>query len=164
MTSQANDGRFSPASRSLILYSSARFTQNTTGQAPPQARAASCAVVGSASDGSSHNIYLYGGYDGTHTGGTPFDDVYILSLPTFTWFHAGGGTPRHGRSGHQCMRVFPDQMLVVGGAFRDPTYCLDGGIVQVYNLNTLQFQDRYSPDTWSAYQVPRLVLDEIGGR
>ncbi|THC88518.1 hypothetical protein EYZ11_012036 [Aspergillus tanneri] len=139
------------------------YLQNTTGDPPPRARSLFCTELASAPDGSSHNIYLYGGYDGTDAEQTPYDDVYILSLPSFTWFRAYTGSPRHGRSGHQCIKVFPDQMLVLGGRFKDPTVCLDGGVVQVFNLNTLQFQNSYSPDTWSDYRVPKKVVDRLGG-
>jgi hypothetical protein len=119
--------------------------------------------VASAADGSSHNIYLYGGDDGTDPEKIPFDDVYILTLPAFTWIHATNGTTRHGRSGHRCIKAFPDQMLVLGGLYKDPSLCVDGGVVQVFNLNTLQFQDTFLPDTWSPYQVPVTVTERIGG-
>jgi hypothetical protein len=120
-------------------------------------------VVASAADGSSHNIYLYGGDDGTNPETAPFDDLYILTLPAFMWIRARNGTARHGRSGHRCIKAFPDQMLVLGGLYKDPTLCVEGGVVQVFNLNTLQFQDAYFPDTWSQYQVPSTVTEHIGG-
>jgi hypothetical protein len=55
-------------------------------------------------------------------------------------------------------------MLILGGRHRDPTVCLDGGIIQIFNLNTLQFQPKYQPDEWEEYQVPHLVRETIGGR
>lgn len=141
-----------------------RYTQNTTGDIPQTPLASFCAVVASAADGSSHNIYVYGGYDGLSQESTPSDDVFILSLPSFQWSRAYTGTSTHGRSGHQCIRVFPDQMLVIGGQYKDPTFRLDGGIIQNFNLNQLRFQDDYHPDRWEAYQVPKMVTDRIGGR
>src|SRR5467141_4079885 len=46
----------------------------------------------------------------------------------------------------------------------NPSSCLEGGIIQVFNLNTLKFQDSYSPTTWSEYNVPFLVTAQIGGK
>ncbi|KAL1967301.1 hypothetical protein VTN77DRAFT_3347 [Rasamsonia byssochlamydoides] len=139
------------------------YLQNTTGDIPPQLTLF-CSVVAAASDGSSFNIYIYGGYDGIDAEMAPSDDVYILSVPSFTWVKAYSGKYSHGRSGHRCVKVYPDQMFVLGGIFKsDPTICLDGGIIQVFNLNTLQFQDSYSPDVWSEYQVPAVVTAKIGG-
>lgn len=140
-----------------------RHLQNTTGDIPP-ATALFCSVLASAEDGSSHNIYIYGGNDGSDNSTIPFDDVYILSLPSFVWIKAYSGIPRHGRSGHQCFRVFPDQMLVLGGLFQDPSLCLEGGVLQLFNLNTLNFQDSYDPSSYKSYTVPDIVTRQIGGR
>jgi hypothetical protein len=140
-----------------------RFLQNTTGDVPPQLTMF-CSVVAAAADRSSFNIYIYGGYDGVSAESPPSDDVYILSIPSFTWIKAYSGKYAHGRSGHKCLQVYPDRMFVLGGVFKnDPTVCLDGGFVQVFNLNTLQFQETYSPQNWSNYSVPEAVTSRIGG-
>jgi hypothetical protein len=61
--------------------------------------------------------------------------------------------------------VYPDQMFVLGGIHQgDDTLCLRGGIIQAFNLNTLQFQDSYSSTIWSQYKVPSLVTAQIGGK
>ncbi|KAJ5152503.1 hypothetical protein N7492_009783 [Penicillium capsulatum] len=136
---------------------------NTTGDIPRSARTMFCSVLCSAADGSSHNIYIYGGYDGQDAEQSPYDDVYVLSLPSFIWIKVYSGNQRHGRSGHRCFRVFPDQMLVVGGLYRDPSVCLDKGMIRSYNLNELQFQDSYSPSSWEDYKVPSAIRHKIGG-
>lgn len=141
-----------------------RYLQNTTGDIPAPGRTMFCSVVCSAVDGSSHNIYIYGGYSGQDGEQTPYDDVYVLSLPSFIWIKVYSGTQRHGRSGHQCFRVFPDRMLVVGGLYRDPSFCLDKGIVRSFNLNELHFEEFYSPSSWKEYKVPAPVFRKIGGR
>ncbi|KAI9795058.1 MAG: hypothetical protein M1816_000080 [Peltula sp. TS41687] len=140
------------------------YTQATTGSTPPQLTRF-CSVVTAAKDGSSSNIYIYGGYDGLEDTSAPIDDVYILSVPSFTWFKAYTGNKRHGRRSHKCARIYPDQMLVVGGQTdqADEYTCLEGGMLQIFNLNTLAWQDRYDPTVWSEYKVPRLVTDKIGG-
>ncbi|KAH8422265.1 uncharacterized protein LDX57_000023 [Aspergillus melleus] len=138
------------------------YVQETTGDIPP-ALSQFCSVYASASDGSSHNIYIYGGYDGLSKDSSPSDDVYVLSLPSFEWIKLLSGQSKHGRRGHKCIKAYPDKMLVLGGRYKTPTDCLDGGIVQVFNLNTGRFQDKYDPKDWSEYRVPDLVTGRIGG-
>ncbi|KAJ5373471.1 hypothetical protein N7517_005477 [Penicillium concentricum] len=138
------------------------YLQKTKGDTPPQLTEF-CSVLASAADGSSHNIYIYGGYDGLNYNANPSDDVYILSLPSFEWFKAYNGTNTHSRSGHRCIKVYPDQMLAVGGQHVDSTRCLEGGVIVNFNLNTLKFEDEYDPTHWSPYQVPDLVTKHIGG-
>lgn len=130
---------------------------------PPNGRASFCSTLVSSSDGSSHNIYIYGGYSGQNSTSAPYDDVYILSLPSFVWIKAYNGTSRHGRSGHQCFGVLPSHMLVVGGLYKDPSFCLEGGILQAFSLNDLEFQTTYSPESVEEYRVPNVVTRRIGG-
>ena len=137
------------------------YIQQTSGDAPPQLTSF-CSVVASAPDGSSHNVYIYGGYDGLNAVDLPSDDVWVLSVPAFKWVKVYSGTSSHGRSGHVCTAPYPDQMLIFGGLHQDPTQCVDG-IIQVFNLNTLDFQDSYSPSTWSHYEVPDKLSAVIGG-
>ena len=54
-------------------------------------------------------------------------------------------------------------MLVVGGLHKDPSICLDGGILQTFSLNDLEFQTQYSPDAVEEYLVPNVVRKQIGG-
>lgn len=139
------------------------YLQNTTGDTPPQLTQF-CSVLASASDGSSHNIYIYGGYNGIELDNNPSDDVYILSLPSFTWIKAYTGTKTHGRSAHRCIKVYPDQMLSLGGVRVGSTDCLEGGVIVNFNLNNLTFVDNYDPKKWSEYKVPDIVTAKIGGR
>ncbi|EED11581.1 conserved hypothetical protein [Talaromyces stipitatus ATCC 10500] len=154
------DSRFMQEVAIYDIASKTWYSQNTTGDIP-SARALFCSVYASAADNSSHNIYIYGGYDGNDLEHTPFNDVYILSLPTFTWTRAYVGSDNDGRSGHQCIRVLPDQMLVVGGEFKDPTHCLP--VLRNFNLNTLDFQNEYIPSEYASYEVPLPVIEVIGG-
>ncbi|KAL4779669.1 hypothetical protein BJX76DRAFT_340214 [Aspergillus varians] len=137
------------------------YNQNTTGDAPPQLTEF-CSVYASASDGSSHNIYIYGGYDGLSPQHRPSDDVYVLSLPSFKWIHLYSGDSRtYGRKQHKCVKPYPDKMLVLGGVAVGSRACVD--MVRVFNLNTGRFQEGYNPTDWSEYQVPDLVTGSIGG-
>ena len=142
------------------------YQQNTTGDTPPQLTQF-CAVVGSAQDGTSHNIYIYGGYDGLNSTSDTSDDVYILSIPSFIWIKASTGNPTHGRRHHRCVTPYPDQMFVLGGVAKFPdglgVNCLDAGVLQIYNINSLKWQNTYDPKKWSPYQVPAVVTAKIGG-
>ena len=149
---------------SLPIYDIASqtwYTQNTTGTAPGQLTQF-CSVVAAANDSSSFNVYIYGGYDGLNSVDAPSDDVWILSIPSFTWIKAYSGNQAHGRSAHKCVTPYPDQMLVIGGVHQSQATCVEN-IIQVFNLNTLEFQDSYTPSTWSPYQVPSVVTTVIGG-
>ena len=146
------------------------YTQNTT--SPPSiALALGCSVVASASDGSSHNIYVYGGMNGLTMTEPAYDSVWVLSLPTFTWKQISQGNETHGRFGHDCVKPYDDQMLVIGGQGNvagSPTgQCIagnsGGGIIQGFNLSTGVWMDSYSPEVYSKYQVPAGIFGDIGG-
>ena len=138
------------------------YLQNTSGTPPPQLTEF-CSVVANASDYSSFNIYVYGGYDGLDPDDSPSDDVWVLSLPSFTWIKVYSGSTPHGRSGHTCKSVYPDQMFVIGGVHENVENCLDSGLIEVFDLNALAFKDSYDPRKWSAYQVASAISNVIGG-
>ena len=141
------------------------YEQETSGT-PPGQMALGCAVVASAQDGSSHNIYWYGGFDGLDQAGTYSDDVWILSVPSFMWMKVKSGTPSHGRAGHKCVKPYPDQMFVIGGypsLSGTSFHCLEGNVIQVFNLSSLQWIDKYDPGVWSNYTVPAMIYEMIGG-
>ncbi|PLB37796.1 uncharacterized protein BDW47DRAFT_117778 [Aspergillus candidus] len=137
------------------------YIQKTTGDIPPQL-ARFCSVYASAPDDSSHNIYIYGGNNGTSPLDPPSDDVYVLSLPSFEWIKLYSGVKEHGRTGHRCVKPYPDQMLVLGGQYMDVTKPLGGGFIQVLNLNTGRFQNKYN-SAHEEYRVPNMVAGRIGG-
>jgi hypothetical protein len=73
---------------------------------------------------SSYNIYLYGGA-GFGPNATSFDDVYILTIPSFTWIKwyptsPGTGSPHNSLT---CNVIDNAQMLVIGGTFPDSDAC-----------------------------------------
>lgn len=142
------------------------YEQPTTGSAPGQLTQG-CTVLASAQDGSSHNIYWYGGFDGLDATGTFNDNVYVLSVPSFIWTKVStSSTPSHGRAGHRCTKPYPDQMFVIGGYSSlsgDSINCVDGGIVQIYNLSSNTWLDSYNPEVWGNYSVPAAVFGAIGG-
>ncbi|KAL3488190.1 hypothetical protein BJX62DRAFT_253496 [Aspergillus germanicus] len=136
------------------------YLQNTTGDIPP-ALTQFCSVYATAPNTTSHNIYIYGGYDGLSPTNRPSDSVYVLSLPSFEWIHLYDGDGR-GRRGHNCVKPYPDQMLVLGGIVQDSFDCVD--MVSVFNLNTGRFQQGYDPTQWEEYQVPEMVASRVSGK
>lgn len=136
----------------------------------PGTRTRGCAVVAYASDRSSFNIYYYGGFNGVYANETAsfYDDVWVLSLPSFTWTQLNNGTRIHARAGHKCFSPYPDQMMAFGGytALTGDTMtmtCLDGGALVLFNLTSGEWLDSYDPTTYADYGVPAKVRSAIGG-
>lgn len=132
-----------------------------------------CTVVATAQDGSSHNIYWYGGTSGLNLDQPYLDSVWVLSLPSFTWKQIAQGNDVHGRTGHRCVKPYPDQMLVIGGdtpAQGTTLSCLadtdgrkGGGMIQGFNLSSGQWMTEYDPRKWSEYAVPNVIYETVGG-
>ncbi|CAK7206440.1 hypothetical protein SEUCBS139899_009234 [Sporothrix eucalyptigena] len=144
------------------------YKQPTSGGSSLGQRARACAVVATAQDASSFNIYYYGGFDGINVGDTFNDDVWVLSLPSFTWtqVYTSNDASTHGRAGHKCVTPYPDQMFVVGGYTTQAGNgigCLGGGVVQLFNLSSASWMESYTPTKWSDYVVPDAVVKVIGG-
>lgn len=141
--------------------------QSTTGDAP-DFRAEFCAVVASLTDDSStYDIYIYGGDNGLSGSKAVYahDDVWVLSIPSFHWVKVSDGTASHGRSGHTCALPFPNQMLVFGGQNIDSSnLCIqDGSVLDVFDLNTLEWTRKYSWNTYEDYKRPKAISDAING-
>ena len=45
----------------------------------------------------------------------------------------------------------------------DQPACLEGGLIQIYNLSSGNWIDSYDPNRWSSYSVPTAVQKTIGG-
>ncbi|OAA76727.1 Galactose oxidase/kelch, beta-propeller [Akanthomyces lecanii RCEF 1005] len=132
----------------------------------PGTRTRGCAVVAPAADRSSFNIYYYGGFDGVHLTEEFNDDVWVLSLPSFTWTKISDGKPSHARAGHKCFLPYPDLMMVVGG-YTPPTgttlTCLEDGPIVLFNITSGEWMDSYDPSKYGAYGVHASVQATIGG-
>lgn len=141
------------------------FKQATSGDIPGQL-AQGCAVLATAEDYTSFNIYWYGGFPALEADRGYEDTVWVLSLPSFTWTRVATGTSVHARAGHKCVRPYPDQMMVIGGSAqsaRGAIPCLDG-VIQVFNLTSAQWLSSYDPSVYmSSYRIPEKVVQVIGG-
>lgn len=153
--------------RTIDVYDVANNTwyqQPTRGG--PGTRTRGCAVVAPAVDRSSFNIYYYGGFDGVHLTDDFNDDVWVLSLPSFTWTKISDGKPSHARAGHKCFLPCPDLMMVVGGYTppRSTTLtCLEDGPIVLFNITSGEWMHSYDPSKYGTYGVHARVQAMIGG-
>lgn len=119
------------------------YEQGTTGTTP-QSRVNPCAVVAAAADGSSYNIYLYGGQNLQPSGSqTQYTDMWILTIPAFVWIRvdASQNSPV-ARAGHTC-DVWDGQMVVVGGYLGDSSTC-DASPTYVFNMSSLSWSQGFT--------------------
>ena len=125
------------------IASSTWHKQATEGPTPA-IRVNPCAIAVSAADGSSTQVYMYGGQNLLPYGQqTQYDDMWILTIPSFTWIQvdtSNQSTPP-GRAGHTC-NVWNAQMVVVGGYVGQDLSC-DSGFY-VFNTSSLQWQNQYT--------------------
>jgi hypothetical protein len=89
------------------------YEQTTTGSIP-KGRKEYC-MTGAASSNNTYEIVVYAGWDG-NLGKTsiPWDELFVLSLPSFHWFRADYQAiqPRHGLT---CEHIGGGQVLTIGG-------------------------------------------------
>ena len=118
------------------------------------------------------NRYLYGGFG---FGETPaYDDVYILSIPSFTWIKVfpldgSDSTPSEvGHGGCSANVINRAQMLVIGGWFPiyDKCDAPEGqgqhNMVLGYNGGDAKLWDKFQPKL-DDYVVPSPIIAAIGG-
>ncbi|KAI8956043.1 hypothetical protein F4801DRAFT_101 [Xylaria longipes] len=159
------------------IASSQWYHQETSGDDKPQVRVNPCAVVFSAPDASSFNIYMYGGQNLIPVGQqTQYSDVWILTIPSFTWIKvdASDNEPT-ARAGHSCA-ARDGQLVVVGGFIDESIPCENPGIY-AFDASKLAWQSSFNAADHPAddnvdntvlagsygYQVPDAVQSVIGG-
>ncbi|KAI4700013.1 hypothetical protein J4E81_004047 [Alternaria sp. BMP 2799] len=166
------NGSFDAANMSTIhvydMASSKWYTQTASGDIP-DTRRQFCADVTWPDDQSSFNIYLYGGYGFEKA--AAYDDVYILSLPSFTWikvFSSDDVPSQVGHGGCSANVVNHAQMLVIGGWFPlyDKCDAPEGqgqhNMVLGYNGGDSKLWDKFSPQL-DDYVVPSPIIAAVGG-
>ncbi|ETI28220.1 hypothetical protein G647_00669 [Cladophialophora carrionii CBS 160.54] len=135
------------------------YEQKATGDIP-DARVDFCLVAAPSQDNSSTSIYLYGGT----SNGTIFDDIYVLSLPSFTWVKVFTG--QDARWSVTCHFIPPRQMITVGGGGKSSNISSDCDWEQkslaVLDLSTIKWGSVYDAAA-PAFEVPEAVVKVIGG-
>ncbi|KNG52324.1 galactose oxidase kelch beta-propeller [Stemphylium lycopersici] len=165
------NGSFDAIIRIYDMASSKWYTQTASGEIP-SSRRQFCADVTWPDDQSSFNIYLYGGFG---FGENPaYDEVYILSIPSFTWIKVfpldgSDSTPSEfGHGGCSANVINRAQMLVIGGWFPIYDKCdvPEGqgqhNMVLGYNGGDAKLWDKFQPKL-DDYVVPSPIIAAIGG-
>ncbi|KAJ4272167.1 hypothetical protein NW762_000878 [Fusarium torreyae] len=168
------------------------FHQKTSGDTP-SVRVNLCATIASAPDASSFQIYVFGGqnlpfvsahivlyilltYLHYHKGNqTQYDDMYILTIPSFTWIKVDQNDDNKpaARAGHSCA-MYDGQMVVVGGVGEDID-CDPG--MYVFDAASLKWKDKFKAGDHDSdhhadnfvlagshgYTVPAAVRKVVGG-
>ncbi|KAL1600393.1 hypothetical protein SLS60_006778 [Paraconiothyrium brasiliense] len=135
------------------------YQQTTIGDIPPP-RIDFCTVSTSAPDNSSHHLYLYGGIDPIND--KFYDDVVVLSLPSFTWTNIWpvGESPR---LGHGCHRAGKRQMVTVGGNVTNIDCDWERKGVAFLDLSTAKWGSVFLANQ-SDYEVPQNLFGVTGGK
>lgn len=162
------------------IANSTWYKQSTSGPSPP-IRVNPCAVAAASSDGTSFNVYLYGGQNLIPFGSQiQYSDMWILTIPSFTWIQVDltGQSQPPARAGHSCV-MWDGQIVVVGGYVGKDISCDSPGIY-VFNASSLQWTNSFTSlsnpsssfdvsqgssvfqGSWG-YQVPAPVQSVIGG-
>ena len=161
-----------------------QWYQQFTSGSYPNRRVNPCTVAASAPDGSSTNVYMFGGQNLLPADNqTQYNDMWILSVPSFNWIQVdqSGQSVPPGRSGHTC-EIWDGQMIVIGGYVGTDISCESPGTF-VFDLTQLKWQNQFTslsggdpenqqssqsnnPNALSGsfgYQVPAVVQSVIGG-
>ena len=107
---------------------------------------------------------MYGGRSSNGTEDLYLDDVWVLSIPSFTWTILYNGTAP--RFGHTCHRVGERTMITVGGAsnmnYTELPCDWEYKGVGVLDMSEVIWGSFFNASA-SDYQVPTLVSRTIGG-
>lgn len=126
-------------------------------------------MISASLDDSSFQMTIYGG---------EIEDIYVLSIPSFTWIKVEdiGNTESSlskdvGRFGPTCDLYRDRQMIVLGGdvIFNRNETQNDKGCntsypaIRVLDVTNFTWQTRFSP-LYDPYKVPEAALNIIGGK
>ena len=134
----------------IFDVSTQTWTKQYTKGPLPSERLMPCAVVASTSN--THQIYMYGGQSIYNE--EPFNDMWILSLPSFTWIQVPelADNPA-GRTGHTC-HASGSEMLILGGWTAQGICDVDN--LHIFDMSNLAWETTFRPDT--TYSVPEIVV------
>lgn len=126
-----------------------------------------CAVAVMAPDGSSAQVFVYGG----HTGGwgddsTHSEALWVLSIPSFEWYLVQNGTkpeePSPGPRDSMTCDVFYKYMMVFGGEKTAKCDITGAFALDMANIKWISDWDAEEA-AQSRYTIPKKVVDGIGG-
>lgn len=150
----------------IYIYDPAQnnwFTQkasNVPGQLPAP-RQDFCGV-GVPGDNGTYEIFIFGGglySDSTDEDLTHLDEVFVLSLPSFTWFKADY-TPVNARTAHSCNVIGRRQMISLGGVNPAGNIWLPADpwtqSIGVFDMTEMRWIDGYNASA-EDYKTPEVV-------
>ncbi|RPA82036.1 hypothetical protein BJ508DRAFT_305941 [Ascobolus immersus RN42] len=132
----------------------------------PSARTHTCAVAVPAADGTSTNIYVYGGHNNKYSKEEfkATGEVWVLSVPSFTWQLVSTDGPAF--YDHTCELV-DDRYLVSFGGKKDFNSYVCSNVetplgVNLFDLHELKWTRRYEKNK-DGYKVPEKLFKTLGG-
>jgi len=143
----------------------------------PDPRFAFCTALKSASDGSSHQIYVMGGLEPGKlwqaAGGPTVRTIWVLSIPSFEWAQLPdtSKTPvadPKGRISPKCQAIGEHYIFYYGGQ-STPRYSStiacdnNANAAFLFDVNTLTWTDEFKPNE-GTYEIPLQVVGLIGGK
>ena len=157
----------------------ARYSVTATGTPNiPDGRSEFCFGVSRAPDDSSFQVTIYGG---TLENTTYYDDVWVLSIPSFRWISVQdtnnteliNNRPGAGRKGHTCTKWEDSQMIILGGIYASlvasrPSNVDDKSVcdttyspIRLLDTSSYTWQREYQPNR--TYSIPSVISTAIGG-
>ncbi|ETI24326.1 hypothetical protein G647_03695 [Cladophialophora carrionii CBS 160.54] len=141
------------------------YTQTATGDIPPP-RSEFCAVGAVSSDGTSFEVFVYGGstnttFDLNNPDDEGYLNVYALSLPAFRWFKSESSTPVR-RARNTCSVIGKRQMVSIGGLLPSSLQKVGvepdpwPGTMGVFDMTEFEWTNRYNAIA-AAYESPEIV-------
>ena len=142
----------------------------------PDPRFAFCTALKSASDGSSHQIYVMGGLEagplGHATGGSTVGSIWVLSIPSFEWVRLPDTSKTPGmdpkaRVSPKCQAIGEHYIFYYGGqstrSYSSTITCdKKANAAFLFDVNILTWTNEFTPNE-GTYEIPSQVVDLIGG-
>ncbi|KAK6509739.1 hypothetical protein TWF481_004469 [Arthrobotrys musiformis] len=148
------------------------YTQPIDGAQIPPARGDACTALVAAPDGSSYQMFMFGGSENGDPSARFLSDMWVLNIPSFTWVFIGESGGQFGpgaRSGSSCNIVKDHIFLLYAGKkaaiASQAAQCESGGNAAYFmDLNTLSWLETYEGNnTTPGYRVASRITDVIGG-
>ena len=145
------------------------YRQPTSGLIP-SFRTSFC-TVGVQGDADTFEIFIYGGTlpgaDSTSSANIKdLDQVYVLSIPSFTWYQANYD-PTNARFAHSCNVIGKRQFVTVGGASSKISWDFNGNTTDpepqglgIFDMTKLQWSSSYDANA-AAYVTPDMIKKGI---
>lgn len=96
-------------------------------------------------------MYMFGGQNlQPYKEQIQYDDMWILSVPSFTWIQVNADSVPPARAGHTC-NIWDGQMVVVGGYVGQDLSC-DAPGIYVFNTSSLTWENQFTALTGSGSQ------------